>query len=98
MKTSNWELSQEIANKLQDADSIVLQMVLQKLDIGVATKYCVVKSDKMLCEPIIWVEEDLQNVTLEQWNEIAKATRILHERSIEEGHEVRVNLESMCEE
>jgi|VirMetMinimDraft_7_1064189.scaffolds.fasta_scaffold373136_2 hypothetical protein len=97
MKTSNWELSQEIANKLQDADSIVLQMVLQKLDIGVATKYCVVKSDKLLCDPVIWVEKDLKNVTLEQWND-TRAYKTLGNQLIAEGHELRVNLESMCEE
>lgn len=96
----NWEekrrLSDEIISLLEGTDASALQLVVEKLGIGVVTKYHTVKSDVMLCDPIIWVEDDLEDVTLEQWY-ATRAYKTLNERSIEEGQEIRQILESMCE-
>ena len=89
------QLRDKIVKKLEGTDLSVLQLVLQKLGIGVVTTYCVARRDEMLCDPIIWVEDDLENVTLEQWQG-TRAYKTLNERSIEEGQEIKQALESMC--
>ena len=97
----NWEeknrLSDEIVSLLEGTDASALQLVVEKLEIGVVTKHITVKRDEMLCDPIIWVEDDLENVTLDQWNG-TRAYKTLNERSVEEGQEIRQILESMCGE
>jgi hypothetical protein len=80
---------------LLEGDDSLLMRALGKLNIGVATKYCVVKEDELLCEPVIWVEEDLEHVTLEQWGG-TRAYKTLNERSIEEGQEIKHTLELMA--
>ena len=94
----NWEekdrLSDEIISLLEGTDASALQLVIEKLGIGVVTKHLTVKRDEMLCNPIIWVEDDLEDVTLEQWLSTG-AYKTLNERSIEEGQEIRQVLESM---
>ena len=97
----NWEeknrLSDEIVSLLEGTDASALQLVVEKLEIGVVTKHITVKHDEMFCDPIIWVEDDLENVTLDQWNG-TRAYKTLNERSVEEGQEIRQILESMCGE
>ena len=88
-------LSDEIVKKLEGKDLLVLQSVLQKLGIGAATPYTVAMQDELLCDPIIWVEDDLEGVTLEQWHG-TRAYKALHDRSVDEGQEIRQNLESIC--
>ena len=101
MSMMNWEeknrLSDEIISLLEGTDASALQLVVEKLGIGVVTKYHTVKRDEMLCDPIIWVEDDLESLTLEQWH-ATRAYKTLNERSIEEGQEIRQILESMCGE
>ena len=80
---------------LLEGDDSLLMRALGKLNIGVATKYCVVKEDELLCEPVIWIEEDLEHVTLEQWGG-TRAYKTLNERSIEEGQEIKHTLELMA--
>lgn len=89
------QLRDEIVEKLKGKDLSVLQLVLQKLGIGVVTTYCVTRQDEMLCDPIIWVENDLEKVTLEQWHG-TRAYKTLHERSVGDGQEIRADLERMC--
>ena len=95
----NWEeknrLSDEIISLLEGTDASALQLVVEKLGIGVVTKYHTVKRDEMLCDPIIWVEDDLENVTLDQWH-ATRAYKTLNERSIEEGQLIRESLEWMA--
>ena len=89
-------ISDEIISLLEGTDVSALQLVVEKLGIGVVTQYCTIKSDVMLCDPIIWVEDDLEDVTLEQWY-ATRAYRTLNEMSTEEGQEIRKILESNCE-
>ena len=60
---SNWEekdrLSDEIISLLEGTDASALQLVVEKLGIGVVTKHHTVKRDEMLCDPIIWVEDGI---------------------------------------
>ena len=98
---ASWEkndrLSDEIVSLLEGTDASALQLVVKKLGIGVVTKYVTVKRDELLCDPVIWVEADLENVTLEQWLS-TRAYKTLKERSIDEGYEIKQTLESMCGE
>ena len=80
---------------LIEGNNSLLMRALDKLNIGVATKYCVVKEDKLLCDPVIWVAGDLDHVTLEQWGG-TRAYKTLNERSIEEGQEIKHTLELMA--
>lgn len=86
-----------IVEILEGQDPSILQDVLEKLGVGVVTPHTLVMEDKLLCDPIIWVEEDLENVTSEQWHG-TRAYKSLSERSIEEGHEIKQSLELMCED
>jgi hypothetical protein len=84
----NWEekdrLSDEIIGLLDGTDASALQLVIEKLGIGVVTKHHVVKRDEMKCDPIIWVEDDLEEVTLEQWCEIWHPCQIVDYVHIDE--------------
>ena len=86
----------QIAEILRGQDLSILQNVLKELGVGVVTPNTLAMQNKLLCDPIIWIEEDLESVTLDQWNG-TRAYRSLSERSIEEGHEIKQALESMCE-
>jgi hypothetical protein len=85
-------ISDQIVALLKGADESVLSMVVDKLDIGVVTRHWVYMEDELLCDPIVWVEEDLEDCTMEQWG-ATRAYKTLHERSIEDGHETRQILE-----
>jgi hypothetical protein len=85
-------IAEEIVRLLEGTDASALSHVVDKLDIGVVTRHFLYKESELLCDPIVWVEEDLEDCTIEQW-EATRAPKTLHERSIEEGHEVR----SVCE-
>ncbi|MDB4490242.1 hypothetical protein N9045_01865 [bacterium] len=97
---SKWEeknrLSDEIIKKLEGTDASALKLVVEKLGIGVVTKHLVVKRDDLICDPIIWVAEDLESVTQEQWN-MGRGYKTLNERSVEEGQQIRADLEWMVE-
>jgi len=96
-KSPQAQLSSLIVEILKGQDLSVLQDVLEKLGVGVATTYDVVRQEELLCKPIIWKEEDLESVTLEQWHG-TRAYKTLSERSIEEGHEIKQALELMCKD
>lgn len=87
-------LSDEIVNLLEGTDASALNLVLEKLGIGVVTKHLVVKRNKLLCDPIIWVAEDLESITLSEWH-AEQGYKTLNERSIEEGQQIRADLEWM---
>lgn len=78
----------EIVRLLQGTDAAALSYVVDQLDIGVVTRHFLYKESELLCDPIVWVEEDLEDCTMEQWG-ATRAPKSLHERSIEEGHETR---------
>ena len=90
---SNYEendrISDQIVSLLKGSDLAALTMVADKLDLGVVTRHWIYKESELLCDPIVWVEEDLEDCTIEQWG-ATRAPKTLHERSIEEGHEVRM--------
>tara|TARA_B100002019_G_scaffold66497_1_gene57086 strand:+ start:481 stop:792 length:312 start_codon:yes stop_codon:yes gene_type:complete len=85
-------ISDQIVALLEGTDASALAMVARKLEIGAITRYEVYKEDQLLCDPIIWLEEDLEDCTMEQWCS-TRAYKTLNERSIEEGHETRQILE-----
>ena len=91
----NWSLEQVVG--LLKGNDHLLMRVLEELGIGVATTYDVVRQEELLCNPIIWKEEDLESVTLEQWNG-TRAYKTLSERSIEGGHEIKQALVLMCKD
>lgn len=84
----------DIAKQLE-GNTNVLTTVLRKLNIGCVTRYIVVKEDDLICDPIIWTVDDLEDCTPEQWFN-TRAYKTLNERSIEEGHFIRETLESMA--
>jgi hypothetical protein len=59
-------------------------------NIAVVTKYSSYKEDEILCDPIIWVDDDIKDrgFTMDQWHSIDRSGRTLHERSTEEGWEI----------
>jgi|TARA_R110000751_G_scaffold141241_1_gene244839 hypothetical protein len=79
---------------LSDVKHVLLQVVKEH-DIGVVLPGRCYEDDKLLCDPILWVEDDLEEVTLEQWHN-GRWGKTLIDRSIEEGHEIRAICESMC--
>lgn len=85
-------ISDQIVALLEGTDASALAIVARKLEIGAITRYEVYKEDELLCDPIIWIEEDLEECTLDQWY-ATRAYKTLTERSIEEGHEIRQSLE-----
>jgi hypothetical protein len=91
----NERISDQIVALLEGTDASALAMVASKLEIGAVTRYEVYKDAKLLCDPIIWLEDDLEDCTLEQWD-ASRAYKTLQERSIEEGHEIRQTLEWMA--
>ena len=91
----NDRISDQIVALLEGTDASALAMVARKLDLGAITRYEAYREDELLCDPIIWLEADLEDCTLEQWG-AARGYKTLHERSIEEGHEIRQTLEWMA--
>ena len=91
----NWSLKQVVG--LLKGNDHLLMRALDELGIGVATTCVAVRQDELLCDPIIWVEGDLEDVTLDHWLS-TRAYKTLNERSIEEGHEIRQILEGMCDD
>lgn len=87
----NLRLSEQIISLL-DGETYALQLVAEKLGLGVVTKYHAIKRDKLLCDPIIWMEGDLEHCSLDEWN-ATRAFKILRDRSIEEGQQIRAELE-----
>jgi len=91
----NDRISDQIVALLEGTDASALAMVARKLDLGAITRYEAYREDELLCDPIIWLEADLEDCTLEQWD-ASRAYKTLQERSIEEGHEIRQTLEWMA--
>lgn len=87
----NAQISEQIISLL-DGETHALRIVAEELDIGIVTPHHVIKRDELLCDPIIWVEADLQNCSLDEWN-TTRAFKTLHDRSIEEGQQIRADLE-----
>ncbi len=71
----------------------VLVSCLNEWDFGVVTQYNATLRNDTLCEPIIWVEEDLETVSIAQWDEVG-GRKVLRDRSVELGQEVRQQIES----
>jgi|DEB0MinimDraft_10_1074344.scaffolds.fasta_scaffold153106_1 hypothetical protein len=91
MKEEN-TVEQQIIELLEGQNLIVLARIARHFELGAITQYEVYREEELLCDPIIWLEEDLEEATLEQWNN-TRAPKTLLERSIEEGHEIRQFLE-----
>lgn len=85
-------ISNEIIGLLRGQDLNILARVARHFELGAITRYEVYKDEELLCDPIIWVEEDLEEATLEQWNN-TRAPKTLLERSVEDGQETRQLLE-----
>lgn len=97
MSDIDWSEVEKLVSKIAgdiEGKDYVLKGVLKKLGIGVATKHSVIKEDELICDPIIWVAGDLESVTKEEWFE-DRAYKTLSERSIEEGQQIRSDLEWM---
>ncbi len=75
----------------------ILRRCVDELDIGVLTPSFSAMRTELICDPIVWVEADLETVSIEQWD-ATRAYKTLNERSIEEGQETKQILESMCGE
>ncbi len=75
----------------------ILRRCVDELDIGVLTPSFSAMRTELICDPIVWVEADLETVSIEQWD-ATRAYKTLNERSIEEGQEIKQILESMCGE
>jgi len=71
----------------------VLISCLNEWDFGVVTQWSATLRNDMLCGPIIWVAEDLETVSIAQWNDVG-GQKVLRDRSIELGQEVRQQIES----
>lgn len=91
MKEEN-TVEQQIIDALQGQNLNVLARIARHFELGAITQYEVYREEELLCDPIIWLEEDLEEATLDQWNN-TRAPKTLLERSIEEGHEIRQWLE-----
>ena len=79
---------------LSDVKHVLLQVVKEH-DIGVVLPYGCYEEGELLCDPILWIEGDLEDVTLEQWHNQSWGKN-LRDRSIEAGQEIRAICESMC--
>ncbi len=71
----------------------VLVSCLNEWDFGVVTQWLAILRNEMLCDPIVWVKEDLETVSIEQWDDVG-GQKVLKDRSIELGQEVRQDIES----
>jgi len=71
----------------------ILRRCVDELDIGVLTPSFSAMRTELICDPIVWVEADLETVSIEQWEDVG-GYKILNERSIELGQEVRTDIES----
>ena len=71
----------------------VLVSCLNEWDFGVVTQWSATLRSDMLCAPIIWVAEDLETVSIAQWDDVG-GQKVLRDRSIELGQEVRQQIES----
>lgn len=71
----------------------VLVSCLNEWDFGVVTQWSATLRNDMLCNPIIWVADDLETVSIEQWDDVG-GQKVLKDRSIELGQEVRQDIES----
>tara|TARA_R110000824_G_scaffold272180_1_gene460693 strand:+ start:3762 stop:4076 length:315 start_codon:yes stop_codon:yes gene_type:complete len=71
----------------------VLVSCLNEWDFGVVTQWSATLRNDMLCSPIIWVADDLETVSIEQWDDVG-GQKVLKDRSIELGQEVRQDIES----
>lgn len=71
----------------------VLVSCLNEWDFGVVTQWLAIPRNYMLCDPIVWVEGDLETVSIEQWDDVG-GQKVLRDRSIELGQEVRQDIES----
>tara|TARA_R110000765_G_scaffold70151_1_gene136051 strand:+ start:430 stop:744 length:315 start_codon:yes stop_codon:yes gene_type:complete len=71
----------------------VLVSCLNEWDFGVVTQWSATLRNDMLCHPIIWVADDLETVSIEQWDDVG-GQKVLKDRSIELGQEVRQDIES----
>jgi len=85
-------VEKQIIELLEGKDLNVLAAIAKHFEIGAVTQYEAYRENELLCDPIIWLEEDLEDATLDQWNN-TRAPKTLLERSIEEGHETRALLE-----
>jgi len=85
-------ISNQIVALLEGQNLNILARIARHFELGAITKHEVYREDELLCDPIIWVEEDLEEATLDQWNS-TRAPKTLLERSVEDGQETRQLLE-----
>ena len=66
-----------------------IQEIMSKHNLAVVTNYSAHLSDDLLCDPIIWTIDDLedQGATPEQWDN-TRGYKIMHEASVEHGWEI----------
>ena len=80
--------TQDIEN-IKEQDLKTIRMLMNRHNIGVATPYSIHTQDRLICDPIIWLVDDLEDegITEDEWFE-GRAYKTLHERSVEEGWEI----------
>lgn len=77
----------------RESQGKLLKEVVKQLQFGVVTEYHAIDECELLCDPTIWVADDLNEITLDEWNDHPSAFTVLSERSIELGDEVLRQLE-----
>jgi len=78
----------------RDIQRSLLKKVVKHYEFGVVTPYHAIDDCELLCDPTIWVADDLKEITLEDWNDHPSAFTVLSELSIERADEVLRQLES----
>jgi len=71
----------------------LLKKVAKHYEFGVITEHHAIDDCELLCDPTIWVADDLKEVTLDEWNDNPSAFTLLSELSIERADEVLRQLE-----
>ena len=77
----------------RESQGRILKRLVKQLQFGVITELHAIDQCELLCDPAIWVADDLNEITLDEWNEHPSAFTVLSERSIELGDEVLRQLE-----
>lgn len=77
----------------RESQGRILKRLVKQMQFGVITEHHAIDECELLCDPTIWVADDLNEITLDEWNDHPSAFTVLSERSIELADEVLRQLE-----
>jgi hypothetical protein len=76
----------------EDDTDFLLRELVRQLGYGVVTPDSAYPVDTLLCDPVIWVDDDLEVVSYAEWDDAAYKT--MSQRLTEEGQEIKRILSS----